>query len=86
MPYFPITEENPALGWRGIRVTLDQPDIFLVQIRAMLKANAAFGNLQILLPMISSIEEFDEAKQLIVRAYNEILPENANVKMHNSQE
>ncbi|MCK5880719.1 MAG: phosphoenolpyruvate--protein phosphotransferase [Sinobacterium sp.] len=81
LPYFPITEENPALGWRGIRVTLDQPDIFLVQIRAMLKANAAFGNLQILLPMISSIEEFDEAKQLIVRAYNEILPENPNVKM-----
>lgn len=73
LPYFPIDEENPALGWRGIRVTLDHPEIFLVQIRAMLRANAEHGNLRILLPMISRLDEFEEAKQLIVRAYNELV-------------
>jgi phosphotransferase system enzyme I (PtsP) len=39
LPYFPINEVNPALGWRGIRITLDHPEIFLVQMRAMLKAS-----------------------------------------------
>ena len=39
LPYFPIIEANPFLGWRGIRITLDHPEIFLVQIRAMMKAN-----------------------------------------------
>ncbi|VFS63189.1 Phosphoenolpyruvate-protein phosphotransferase [Kluyvera cryocrescens] len=34
LPYMPISEENPCLGWRGIRITLDQPEIFLVQVRA----------------------------------------------------
>jgi phosphotransferase system enzyme I (PtsP) len=53
LSYFPIQEENPFLGWRGIRVTLDHPEIFLVQVRAMLKANAGLrGILRIMLPMI----------------------------------
>jgi phosphotransferase system enzyme I (PtsP) len=39
LPYFPIEEANPFLGWRGIRVTLDHPEIFLVQVRAMMKAS-----------------------------------------------
>src|SRR5699024_946585 len=39
LPYMPISEENPCLGWRGIRVMLDQPEIFLIQLRAMLRAN-----------------------------------------------
>lgn len=72
LPYMPISEENPCLGWRGIRLTLDQPEIFLVQVRAMLRANAATGNLSILLPMISSIDEIDEAKKLIDRAGREV--------------
>lgn len=40
LPYMPISEENPCLGWRGIRITLDQPEIFLIEVRAMLRANA----------------------------------------------
>ncbi|MHA7845568.1 phosphoenolpyruvate--protein phosphotransferase [Serratia sp. D1N4] len=72
LPYMPISEENPCLGWRGIRVTLDQPEIFLVQVRAMLRANASTGNLGILLPMITSLEEIDEAKRLIDRAGREV--------------
>ena len=72
LPYMPISEENPCLGWRGIRITLDQPEIFLVQVRAMLRANAATGNLSILLPMITSLEEVDEARRLIDRAGREV--------------
>ncbi len=72
LPYMPISEENPSLGWRGIRLTLDQPEIFLVQLRAMLRANVASGNLSILLPMITSMDEIDEAKRLIDRAGREV--------------
>ncbi|QKJ88498.1 Phosphoenolpyruvate-protein phosphotransferase [Paramixta manurensis] len=72
LPYMPISEENPCLGWRGIRLTLDQPEIFLVQVRAMLRANVATGNLSILLPMITSIDEIDDARRLIDRAGREV--------------
>ena len=72
LPYMPISEENPCLGWRGIRITLDQPEIFLIQVRAMLRANAATGNLSILLPMVTSLEEVDEARRLIDRASREV--------------
>ena len=72
LPYMPISEENPCLGWRGIRITLDQPEIFLIQVRAMLRANAATGNLGILLPMVTSLEEIDEARRLIDRAGREV--------------
>ena len=72
LPYMPISEENPCLGWRGIRITLDQPEIFLVQVRAMLRANAATGNLSILLPMVTSLDEVDEARRLIDRASREV--------------
>jgi phosphotransferase system enzyme I (PtsP) len=43
LPYFPIEEANPFLGWRGMRVTLDHPEILLAQVRAMLKANAGWA-------------------------------------------
>ncbi|NUU67196.1 phosphoenolpyruvate--protein phosphotransferase [Enterobacteriaceae bacterium BIT-l23] len=72
LPYMPISEENPCLGWRGIRITLDQPEIFLIQVRAMLRANAATANLSILLPMVSSLDEIDEARRLIDRAGREV--------------
>ncbi len=72
LPYMPISEENPSLGWRGIRIMLDQPEIFLIQLRAMLRANALSGNLRILLPMVTSINEIDEAIVLIKRAKEEV--------------
>ncbi|GAJ68218.1 phosphocarrier protein kinase/phosphorylase [Edwardsiella piscicida] len=72
LPYMPISEENPSLGWRGLRITLDQPEIFLVQVRAMLRANAASGNLGILLPMVTTLAEVDEARRLIDRAGREV--------------
>jgi phosphotransferase system enzyme I (PtsP) len=81
LPYFPIEEDNPFLGWRGIRVTLDHPEIFMVQARAMIKANAGLeGELRIMLPMISSMTEVEEAKALIERAYVEVIEEGFIVK------
>ena len=81
LSYFPIQEENPFLGWRGIRVTLDHPEIFLVQIRAMIKANAGLlGDLRIMLPMISSLSELRSAKVLINQAYAEVIEEGIKVK------
>ena len=75
LPYFPIEEENPFLGWRGIRVTLDHPEIFLAQVRAMLKASAGLDNLRVMLPMISSTQELDDALALLARARTEIAEE-----------
>ncbi len=75
LSYFPIIEDNPFLGWRGMRLTLDHPDIFLTQVRAMLTANVGLDNLRILLPMISGVGELDEALELIVRARNELREE-----------
>lgn len=79
LTYFPITEENPFLGWRGIRVTLDHPEIFLVQIRAMLRANEAYGNLRIMLPMVTSITEVTDAISLIERAIRELQEEGLDI-------
>jgi phosphotransferase system enzyme I (PtsP) len=81
LPYFPIRESNPVLGWRGIRITLDQPEIFLTQVRAMLRAAIGLDNLQLLLPMVSTVEEVDDARLLIRRAHNELLEEGFDVKM-----
>ncbi len=51
---------------------LDQPEIFLIQLRAMLRANMFSGNLRILLPMVTSVNEIDEAILLIKRARDEV--------------
>ncbi|MCL1073658.1 phosphoenolpyruvate--protein phosphotransferase [Shewanella dokdonensis] len=72
LPYFPIKEDNPFLGWRGIRLSLDHPELFLVQIRAMLQANGNSEQLKILLPMVSNIEEIDHALEYFEQAYNEL--------------
>jgi len=81
LPYFPVSESNPFLGWRGIRITLDHPEIFLTQVRAMLRAAIGLENLQILLPMISTVGEVDDALQLIQRAHDELWDEGLAVPM-----
>ncbi|MDH5371109.1 MAG: phosphoenolpyruvate--protein phosphotransferase, partial [Gammaproteobacteria bacterium] len=81
LPYFPIEEDNPFLGWRGIRITLDHPEIFLVQIRAMVRASSGLNNLKILLPMISDIAELNEALGYIHQVYGELLEEGEDVVM-----
>ena len=81
LSYFPIKEDNPFLGWRGIRVTLDHPEIFLVQTRAMLKASEGLDNLRILLPMISGTHELEEALHLIHRAWGEVRDEGVDIAM-----
>lgn len=81
LSYFPIKESNPYLGWRGIRITLDHPEIFLVQVRAMIKASVGLNNLHILLPMISGVHELDDAQHLIHRAWAELINEGFAVQM-----
>jgi phosphotransferase system enzyme I (PtsP) len=81
LPYFPIEEDNPFLGWRGIRVTLDHPEIFLAQVRAMIKASVGLDNLRILLPMITNVPELDASKILIQRVFNELVEEGYKVVM-----
>jgi len=66
--YTPNSDEtNPVLGLRGIRYCLQKPDIFKTQLRAILRASA-FGNIMILLPMISCHEEIIEAKKILTQA------------------
>ena len=81
LPYFPIKEDNPFLGWRGIRVTLDHPELFLLQVKSMLKASIGLNNLRIMLPMITSVGEVDEALHLIYRAHAEVEEEGNKVDM-----
>lgn len=81
LPYFTVEEDNPFLGWRGIRVTLDHPEIFLVQIRAMLRANEGLNNLRIMLPMVSRLEELQQSMALIQRAHRELFDEGLNAPL-----
>lgn len=81
LPYFPIKEDNPFLGWRGIRITLDHPEIFLSQLRAMLRASEGLNNMRIMLPLITDVAEVDEALRLIKKAYIEVQEEGFAVEM-----
>jgi phosphotransferase system enzyme I (PtsP) len=81
LPYFPVKEDNPFLGWRGIRITLDHPDIFLVQVRAMMRASEGLNNLRIMLPMVSDVSEADEAIRLLKKAYADVCSENFEIEM-----
>ena len=66
LPYFPVeNEENPALGWRGIRFTLDNSQLLMTQVRAMIRAAEGLDNLRILLPMVSSTGELDDFRGLL---------------------
>jgi phosphotransferase system enzyme I (PtsP) len=64
-------EDNPFLGWRSIRISLEAPELFKVQLRAILRA-ATLGRIRILFPMISSIEEIRRAKELLEEAKDEL--------------
>lgn len=65
LPYLPLPQEmNPFLGYRAIRLCLDRKDIFKVQIRALLRASV-YGNLAVMFPMISGLEEFQAAKEFV---------------------
>jgi phosphotransferase system enzyme I (PtsI) len=64
LPYFQTPRElNPALGWRGIRVTLEWRELMRVQMRAILRASA-FGEVRVLLPMITSLEEVEAVREV----------------------
>jgi phosphotransferase system enzyme I (PtsI) len=70
--YLPLPEEeNPFLGFRAIRLCLKRPDIFKVQLRAILRASA-FGEIQIMFPMISSVQEFLDAKGMVKECMAEL--------------
>ena len=77
-------EQNPFLGYRAIRICLDRTDLFLVQLRALLRA-ARYGDLRIMFPMISSVDELRNAKQVLREARDLLDAEgvdyNPNVKV-----
>jgi len=79
-----VDEENPALGWRAIRLGLDRPGLLRSQVRALLKA-AAGRELRVMFPMIAAVEEFDQAKAIIevelthLRRHRHPLPEHVHI-------
>ena len=66
-PFRPPRENNPFLGWRAIRVCLDEPDIFRTQARAILRAQVQ-GNLQLMLPLVTGMEELHRARELVAES------------------
>ena len=75
------SEENPFLGWRGIRILLDKPELFVTQLRAMLRASA-HGEVWIMLPMISGIKEIRRSKELIEQVKQELRGKNIPFDEH----
>ncbi|MEM7306104.1 MAG: phosphoenolpyruvate--protein phosphotransferase [Planctomycetota bacterium] len=72
LPYFHTPNEpNPALGWRGIRITLEWRDLLRVQLRAFLRASS-LGDLRILLPMVTSLEEIQDVYQVFCEVRDEL--------------
>lgn len=67
-------QKNPTIGWRGIRISLEKDDMFKTQLRAILRASI-YGNVAIMFPMISSVEEVQRAKLLLERAKKELKEE-----------
>ena len=75
LPYLNLPKEmNPFLGYRAIRICLDKKDLFKVQLRALLRASI-YGNLKIMYPMISTLEEIKAANALLKEAEEELLQE-----------
>ncbi|MCI8638229.1 MAG: phosphoenolpyruvate--protein phosphotransferase [Coprococcus sp.] len=70
--YFQLKkEENPALGYRGIRICLKRPDLFKIQLRALFRA-AIYGNLSIMYPMITSMEEVEKVYEIVEEVKREL--------------
>lgn len=67
----PMKEENPFLGWRGIRVSLDRPEMFLDQLRAILRASAR-KNVRVFFPMVTKVSEVRRAKEYLQRAKDDL--------------
>ena len=79
LPYLPLPEEmNPFLGYRAIRLCLDRKEIFKVQLRALLRASV-YGKLAVMFPMISGIQEFEQAKAVVEECKAELLAEGVTV-------
>ncbi|EGQ3178041.1 phosphoenolpyruvate--protein phosphotransferase [Staphylococcus pseudintermedius] len=79
LPYLNLPEEmNPFLGYRAIRLCLDQPEIFLPQLRALLRASA-YGKLNIMFPMVATIQEFRDAKALLLEEKENLKQEGVEV-------
>jgi phosphotransferase system enzyme I (PtsI) len=79
---FPLPAEmNPALGLRAVRLALSAPDVFLTQLRAMARASA-FGDLRIMIPMISTVHEMRESRRLFRRAVEEVRAKGHAVRDH----
>lgn len=79
LKYFTFPEEmNPFLGWRAIRMCLDKKDIFVTQLRALIRASE-FGKLAIMFPMISTVDEFKKAKQIYNEVYEDVKKEYPNI-------
>uniref|UniRef100_Q3AQ63 Phosphoenolpyruvate-protein phosphotransferase n=1 Tax=Chlorobium chlorochromatii (strain CaD3) TaxID=340177 RepID=Q3AQ63_CHLCH len=72
--YSPVKEINPNLGWRGIRILLDLPEILDTQIRAILQANT-HGNIDILIPMVMSLHEIRTVRESVERQFAELQAE-----------
>jgi phosphoenolpyruvate-protein phosphotransferase (PTS system enzyme I) len=82
LPYFGIPfENNPFLGYRAIRISLDRQDIFAVQLKAILRASA-FGKFKIMFPMICNIGEVRQAKTILAKAREELIKRNINFDPH----
>ena len=76
LPYFPVdNEKNPALGWRGVRFTLDNSQLLMTQVRAMMRAAEGMDNLRILLPMVSSTSELDDFSEIFLDAIEQLTAE-----------
>ena len=85
LPYFNLPAElNPFLGYRAIRICLDRKDLFITQLRAILRASV-FGDLKVMFPMISGLQELRQAKSILAEAIADLLNEgnalNANIKV-----
>lgn len=79
LPYLQLPEElNPFLGYRAIRLCLDQKQLFLTQLRAIIRAGA-HGNVKIMFPMISGMDEWRQAKALYEEAREQLISEGASI-------